>query len=258
MPNLFDEIVEEEHKHPAVHDASAPPVQKKAKAAEPEEKVTLTFTKHRMERGIYLGIIVALALYAFVFQPLYLKGELSSGEALTGHAIADAAEQKIVEETTPDTADVQQPEPTVIIEAVPNTTLPSLDPQSPPEETIGSFDRDFVFSVTNIDVFRNSGKPMLVKSISFVMKNDWKTFKPLVEVRWYDDASSEAARTKIRTRWIGPTFKKDSSLTVVLEDSNDFEFGKGLEQGEGKETFVFEIYDRETLTLLDTYTTTVS
>ncbi len=82
------------------------------------------------------------------------------------------------------------------------------------------------------------------------MRNRWKTFKPRIEVYWYDSASSDAMKEKKRATLDYREIKEGIAqrYTIVGFDSTFFD------PTNDAETVELRLYDRGTGLLMDTIT----
>lgn len=239
MPNPFDEIVKVNEKDSKEHRESG------FKKEKDKVNISLSFRKINLERIVLLAIIILLTILVFVnpFCNCNPPKNNITGETIKYISAKDSSKNQS-NTTKDDDKSIQN-----ITSPKTNDSVQEENKTSGETEKEKTFEEGFVFGVAKFDFTTVDGKPTLMKSIDIVMKNDWKTFKPLLKVYWYDDDSGESIKERVRATWIGPTFKKGNEMSITL---NDFQY-KLIEQGKTTETVKFELFDRETNELLDTF-----
>ena len=247
MTNPFDRVINiQNEKAPEVENINTS-VNKKHDG---NINISFSLNKTWAERGAFLIIIAILAFFAFnpVGNECVDENKLTNqgAESLTGNVILEqpaeeSTEIELISETEKEEAVVEEVKTEEIEEA-------------PAEEVYVEkpFRHNFDFEIVKIDYERDDeeDRPKKMKSITFLMRNRWKTFKPRIEVYWYDIESNGVIKEKKRTIKYYKTIGIGTSQQYTIMDFDSTFF----DPTNDPETVVLKLYDIETDLLMDTTT----
>ena len=214
MSNPFDHIMSEQHDEKII-----PKPSKKE-----ELHISFSLNRQTLERGIFVIVIIILGFMVF-FNP-FNDGEIDTGIGrVTGNVIVES--EPVLKKVA------KEPEITVTTEVDDEETT-----SDDTEEIDVPFTGNFAFDITKVDYTEDAGRPIKMESITFIMYNKWKNFKPKVVAYWYDGESSEAIRIKKRATLNMKEMLKGKKLTIKMDEFDS----KYFDPQENEETIILELY----------------
>jgi len=235
MANPFDKLVTGDGEQ----ETPTPQQVKKKKQSQggDEVRISLTFSKHVVERLIYILIIIILGGMV-LFDPFGECGALGSATDKVDTKVAEKEVLAEVEEV------VEEPE----VEEPVEEPEPKEEPADEPEDdTPKPFKGNFDFTITDVDFEYSEDDPdraSKIISITYIMKNRWQDLKPDLKIYWYDLSAGPIIQNKIRGELSLPTIKKGQTQKLTLQQ-HQFT-SKFFHPGRDDEIIEIHLFDRET------------